>query len=423
MFGKLVIGVVAIAALGVAGASSADHGGKGSKIHVSVVPDQAAVTPFQDVGFTITVSNRARRDARDVRLTDRLPAAGNLSWAVDAQHGISGCEAAGEVYEQSISCPAVTLAPDESYSVHVMSHSNTSTDASIVNAATVTTANRGTTTASGEIAHGSTRDQCRSEQADASRTLVFDDEFSSDSVDPTRWTRDELPFRGQNGSRHKHNTQYGSYILPENTVVENGVLNLIANDEPVTNPDVPELGTIPYSEGMIHSKGKFSRVGGYFEMCAKMPQGKGLWPAFWLAAEDGQWPPEMDIVEWFGSIEALQVGQPWATGPQAGSKWQGTWLYSAEYTKGFHTYGLWWKETSPATIRYYVDGRMVKEVSGTTSDLISDKPMYMILNSGTWAPPGRGGPPDATTVFPNAMEVDWVRVYSAPPPQPPYSAP
>jgi hypothetical protein len=66
---------------------------------------------------------------------------------------------------------------------------------------------------------------------------------------------------------------------------------------------------------------------------------------------------------------------------------------------------------------------MVKEVAGTTSNLISNTPMYMILNSGTWAPATRGGAPDATTVFPNSMDVDWVRVYTAPPPQPGYLAP
>jgi uncharacterized repeat protein (TIGR01451 family) len=427
---RLLVGNVVILALITAGVSVASgpgesNGGKGgvNRPHVAVVPDAASVTAFEDIGFTITVSNPAPRPAKDVELLDSLPAAGNLSWTLDSQSEISGCKVIGEVYAQSVSCPSVTLEPDASFAVHVMSHTTTSTEAVVVNTATVTTSNWGTATTRGEIAHGSTRNGCLDTPIDTTRTLAFDDEFDSETVDLTKWTRDSLPFGGQSGSTHKHNTQYGSYILSENTVVKDGVLSLIANDEPVTEPDVPSLGTIPYSEGMIHTKDKFSRLGGYFEMCAKVPQGRGMWPAFWLAAQNGQWPPEMDIMEWFGSIEALQVGQPFATGANAGSQWQGTWIYSAEYTKGYHTYGLWWKQTAPATIRYYLDGQMVKEVSGTTSNLISNTPMYMILNSGTWAPATRGGPPDATTVFPNSMDVDWVRVYTAPPPQPRYSAP
>jgi beta-glucanase (GH16 family) len=85
---------------------------------------------------------------------------------------------------------------------------------------------------------------------------------------------------------------------------------------------------------------------------------------------------------------------------------------------------VWWSPGSPGTVRYYIDGQMVHEIDGTTSDLIPDTPMYMILNSGVWAGPARGGPPDATTVFPNSFQVAYVRVYKTPPSQNTnYSAP
>ncbi len=84
---------------------------------------------------------------------------------------------------------------------------------------------------------------------------------------------------------------------------------------------------------------------------------------------------------------------------------------------------MWWTTSSPAKIMYYVDGQMVHEIDGTAANLISNTPMYIILNSGTWAPPSRGGPPDATTVFPNAFQVDDVRVYTTPPPVQSNSAP
>ena len=301
-----------------------------------------------------------------------------------------------------------------------MSHTSKSTASQVVNTALASSPNAGDATASNHI--DVTLSDCQNTPADATRTLAFDDEFNGGAVDTSKWTTDALPFGGYKGSTHYHNTQYGSYILPENLSEHDGVADLRTNDVPVVNPpDLPGM-TIDYTEAYMHTKSKFSRTGGYFEICAKFPAGKGLWPAFWLAAQNGNWPPEMDIAEWFGSIEGMQIGQPFATGGNAGNMWQSAWFYGAEPTKGYHRYAMWWTTTSPAKILYYVDGRMVHEIDGTTSNLISNTPMYIILNSGTWAPATRGGPPDATTVFPNSFCVDYVRVYTTPPPVPPDSA-
>ena len=383
-------------------------------------PDTASVTQYADVGFTVTVSNRGPH-ARAVALADALPAAGNLSWGIDRQTGVTGCATSGAVGSQRLSCPSTSLSGHASLAVHVYSHTTSSTDAWVDNTATATVGRTRLT----RIATATVRpsSSCRSSQADAGRSLVFDDEFDGSSIDTTKWNVGTLPFGGYKGSTHYHNTQYGSYIEPQNSYQSDGVLNLTTDDVPVTDPDVPAIGTIPYTEGMIQSKDKFSRTGGYFEICAKFPAGRGLWPAFWLAAQNGNWPPEMDVAEWFGSIEAMQIGQPFATGPNAGSQWESTWRYSDAPTTGYHDYAMWWSPSSPGTIRYYIDGQMVHEIDGTTAHLISNTPMYLILNSGTWAPAGRGGPPDATTVFPNAFQVDYVRVYATPPAQSANSAP
>jgi len=154
----------------------------------------------------------------------------------------------------------------------------------------------------------------------AHRPIRQEASSSTTSSIPTRSTRPSgrpahCRSGGLNGSTHYHNRQYGSYILPQNFVVKDGVASLMANSVPVTDPDVPSIGTIPYSEAMMHTKAKFSRTGGYFEICAKFP-------AFSLAAQNGNWPPEMDIAEWFGSIEGMQIGQPFATGSNAGNMWQ-----------------------------------------------------------------------------------------------------
>jgi beta-glucanase (GH16 family) len=387
-------------------------------IAVDSVPDAVSIVAGADAGFKVTVANPTSSTAQSVTLSDALPAGNNLSWVVDARDGIAGCKAQGEVGAQSVACPAIDLPAGASYSIHIKSHTSPSTAAEIVNKAFATSPNAGDDTGTGTLAV--TAATCKGAAPDPSRTLAFDDEFTTDTVDPTKWTRDALPFGGYQGSTHYHNTQYGSYIIPENLTQHDGLADLQTNNVPITPTDPPL--TFKYTEAMMHTKGKFSRTGGYFEICAKFPQGKGLWPAFWLAAQNGNWPPEMDIAEWFGSIEGMQIGQPFATGSNAGNLWQSAWFYGNEPTKEYHRYGMWWTTSSPAKILYYIDGRMVHEIDGTTSNLISNTPMYIILNSGTWAPATRGGPPDDTTVFPNSFLVDYVRVYTTPPPVGPGSA-
>ena len=427
--GACAVGIAAgvgctVPALATTGGTTA---GGGHGIRVSIVPDAVSVQPTTIIGYTITGTNPGPGQAEEGLIEDSLPAGGDLSWAVDDESGISNCAVNGPVGEQSLACPPVQLAAGGSYRLHVWSHTWDSTSPTVTDRVTVIGSGFRVSSASATISVA--EDSCRNAPPDPSSQLLFDDEFTGNAIDTSKWNAGVLPFAGYDGSTHYHNTQYDSYIVSQDSYVKDGMLNLTTNNIPVTDPDVAAIGTIPYTEGMVNTKGKFSATGGYFEICAKFPAGKGLWPAFWLAAENGVWPPEIDVAEWFGGLEALQIGQPWATGPApvwetAGSMWLSTWRYSNAPTTGFHDYAVWWQPGSPGTVRYYIDGQMVHEIDGTTADLIPDTPMYMILNSGVWAGPTRGGPPDATTVFPNSFQVAYVRVYKSPPPQDTnYSAP
>lgn len=230
--------------------------------------------------------------------------------------------------------------------------------------------------------------------------LLWSDEFDAMAIDPAKWNT-VMDFPGRLGG-HYHNPTYGSYALDENVVLRHGQLHLITDDEPVIGDDPP--GEYAYSEGFISSHDLFSHVYGYWEICARFPAGKGLWPAFWLIPQDRTWPPEFDIAEWFGGIEGLHQGL--AYGPdRTDVTWRSEWSYGAAPTEGWHTYGLRWK---PDRVTFYVDGEPTYDVEG---DFVPDKPMYVVLNSGTWAPDDRGGPPDETTPFPNSFDVEYVRVY------------
>lgn len=230
--------------------------------------------------------------------------------------------------------------------------------------------------------------------------LAWHDEFTGRTLDRTKWNT-VMDFPGRAGG-HYHNDNYGSYALDENIVLRHGRLHLITDDEPVVGDDPP--GLYDYSEGFISSHDTFFQAYGYWQICARYPAGRGLWPAFWLVPQDRSWPPEFDVAEWFGGIDGMHQGIASGTWPNV--HWDSHWIYDPAPTTGWHTYALLWE---PGRAVFYVDGRPTATFEGT---FVPDKPMYVVLNSGVWVNDHRGGPPDDTTVFPNAFEVDHVRVYS-----------
>lgn len=234
----------------------------------------------------------------------------------------------------------------------------------------------------------------------AGMRLSFADEFGGRSLDRRRWST-VMDFPGRAGG-HYHNTSYGSYAVDENVVLSRGQLRLVTDNKPVVGTD--PVGTFQYTEGFISSHDKFFQTYGYWEICAKFPAGKGLWPAFWLIPQDRSWPPEIDVAEWFGSISGMHSGL--ASGNWPDVRWDSHWSYGPTPTTGWHTYGVLW---APDRITFTVDGVPTSTITGTQ---VPTKPMYIVLNSGTWANPDRGGPPDATTPFPNSFDIDYIHVYS-----------
>jgi len=95
--------VLGIAALGAVAGAEPPTSPPPHKIALTNVADRASVAPFQDIGFTLTVSNSAQFTLHDVHLTDALPAATNLSEVVDGQRR-EWLRSVGAVGTQSISC-------------------------------------------------------------------------------------------------------------------------------------------------------------------------------------------------------------------------------------------------------------------------------------------------------------------------------
>jgi len=143
---------------------------------------------------------------------------------------------------------------------------------------------------------------------------------------------------------------------------------------------------------------------GYWEARVKIPvdAGPGLWPAFWTLAV-GKWPPEMDICEVWTSSSKSHQGMCYRPAPGAKEKWDHT-TSLAPLPRGWTTFGMEW---GPGYQIYNVDGKVTHRIFG---EHVTDDEHYILLNSGVES----HEPPTADTIFPNAFEVDYVRVYERP---------
>jgi beta-glucanase (GH16 family) len=166
----------------------------------------------------------------------------------------------------------------------------------------------------------------------------------------------------------------------------------------------------------LHSKGKASFQYGKIEVRAKLPAGRGTWPAIWMLGNNREiagWPAcgEIDIMEHVGYDPDSIHGTIHTT---AYNHMKGTQKGKAIFIKdpytAFHTYSIEW---TPEKIDFFVDDQLYNHIKNehlSTNEWPFDQPFYFILNlavGGNWG--GKKGIDDS--VFPAVMEVEYVRVY------------
>ncbi len=240
---------------------------------------------------------------------------------------------------------------------------------------------------------------------------VWSDEFNYQGLpDPTKWDYED-------GFLRNHEAQFYTRARPENARVENGMLIIEARREhfpiPANSPNAHGRDFADYTSASLCTKGKQSWTYGRLEMRAKLPQGKGVWPAFWTLGEDiGKvgWPTcgEIDIMEFVGHDPNLIYGTShyWANGKQASDGAHTT----AELTHGdFHVYAVEWDRDK---IDFYVDDHLYHttrvDAAGPGADNPLRRPQYLLLNfalGGDW-----GGPID-DRILPQQYLIDYVRVF------------
>ncbi|MFK7979346.1 MAG: family 16 glycosylhydrolase, partial [Saprospiraceae bacterium] len=232
--------------------------------------------------------------------------------------------------------------------------------------------------------------------------LVWSDEFDGAALDLNKWTPQIGTGSGGWGNQELQ------YYRAENTTVADGKLTITAKNEVFNGSN--------YTSSRLRTIDKGDWKYGRFEASIKLPIGQGIWPAFWMMPTDdayGTWPRsgEIDIMELLGHkpeevFGTIHFGSSFETRRFIGNEYQ---LPSGNFNEDFHVFAIEWEENA---IRWYVDDVLY---ATRTADEISpdnwpfDQRFHFILNVAVGG--SFPGSPDGTTVFPQAMEVDYVRVY------------
>ena len=235
-------------------------------------------------------------------------------------------------------------------------------------------------------------------------TLVWDDEFSGNQLNTGYWT----PETG-NGSSGWGNNELEYYTdSKKNLFVSDGNLVIEARKE--------SYGGFNYTSSRIKTQGKKSFQYGRIDIRAKLPKGQGVWPALWMLGSNissAGWPAcgEIDILELVGNDPSAAHGTIHWEKVGGGDIYK-TGVYNLtgkDFSQNFHVFSIEWKQD---TIQWYVDDKLF--LTGTKSDVSpANYPFnaweFFIFNvavGGNWP-----GSPDNTTVFPQRMFVDYVRVF------------
>jgi beta-glucanase (GH16 family) len=247
----------------------------------------------------------------------------------------------------------------------------------------------------------------------AGQHLVWSDEFNglqNSPVDGRGWRHETGGAWGE-GELQSYTPRKANAYLDGR-----GRLRIVARAERFRGMDSI---TRDYTSARISTQDKYSFQYGLVEARLKMPVGRGVWPAFWALGadiDDVGWPEcgEIDVVEHLGQEPTTATGT--IHGPQDGAGANADYKPGRSVThtnplaQAFHTYGVQWL---PGSIQFSFDGRPYWSI--TAADLppgarwVFDHPFFLVLNiavGGKWP-----GSPDASTTFPQALLVDYVRVY------------
>lgn len=255
------------------------------------------------------------------------------------------------------------------------------------------------------------------EQADWQ--LVWSDEFDGPEIDTNIWSF-EIGNGHANGIPGWGNEESQYYTdKPENARIDNGELVITAREETVYCEIAGK--NFYFTSARMITQGKANMQYGKAEIRAKLPEGKGIWPALWMLGEkitEVGWPRcgEIDIMELVGhepaTVHATVHGPGYSGAGGIGNSYT---LPEGKFSDDYHIFSIIWDKD---WISWYVDGERYNVLARSIveefyqAEWVFDGDFFFIFNiavGGLWP-----GYPDLTTEFPQEMRVDYIRLYKLP---------
>ncbi len=229
-------------------------------------------------------------------------------------------------------------------------------------------------------------------------TLTWNDEFNGSSLS-SDWTQEI-----GNGNWGWGNNEL-QYYRAQNTSLENGYLIITAKQE--------NFGGKNYTSSRIKTQGNIFHTYGRIDIRAKLPFGQGLWPALWMLGENFSstgWPScgEIDIMEMIGgngwNDRTVHGTVHWEDNGHALYGGHNT-LTSGRFADEFHVFSIIWTPSSIKWLRDDIQYHVIdiNNLSAFHNDFFF---IFNVAVGGNWP-----GSPDASTIFPQTMIVDYVRVF------------
>ncbi|MEX0332371.1 MAG: family 16 glycosylhydrolase [Puniceicoccaceae bacterium] len=256
--------------------------------------------------------------------------------------------------------------------------------------------------------------------------IVWNDEFEGATVDTSKWDVNvgvnawyQRASDGQFVEPHWFNDEFEpwlqagtinderQYYTPDNVSVSDGILEIKADYETVTDPvGLYTPGYHEYTSGKLNTADEFQFTFGILKWRAQLPAGQGMWPALWMlnAPDPWYWDDEIDIMEGWGSRPTqTSSAHHFKVGPNNSNQYNSDTLDTGvNLQTSFHEYGLEWTSTSITT--WWDD-----QVVFTDAQAIPQGPMFLIMNAAVGGL--FDGVPADNGIFPSYFLIDWVRVW------------
>ena len=244
----------------------------------------------------------------------------------------------------------------------------------------------------------------------AQRTLVWSDDFDGAAgapPDPAHWVH-------ETGGHGWGNGELQCYTDSTENASTDGAGHLVIRAQRHDGP-CADGSTNAYTSARITTQDRFETTYGRIEVRAKLPDGAGTWPAFWMLGSDLPdvgWPKsgEIDVMEHVGNQPDTVIGTVHGPTESGGHWYLPHHTQVGDVTKDFHTFAADW---TPTSVTFSVDGhdyaRVQKKEAEEQGRWVLDKPCFLLLNLAVGG--SLGGEVPASTTWPQEYVVDWVRVY------------